>query len=448
VLSQATAVIGVGAVAAGCGGPGAAGDQIAQGKSAREVTLRWSTWGDDTNTFNSVGAPQGVKLFNDKFPKIHIGVEPQIGDWVTKNTTEWIAGTGPDISGHCCDNGPNWARKGLLWDMEPAMKRDIPSKIREDFVEWLIKLFHDQEHGQFALPMYSGVIALYYNKDEFQKRGQPIPDDTWDWNKYREVSTKLTKADQGLFGRRLVASYDRTMQRIHSNDGHWVDPKDDTKPAFDQPKAVEALTYEYNAAWKDKSAVRENTGATYPATATKSFYQCFADGTFAMMEEGSWVLVRMTQENNIPANVNWDVAPIPKGPAARRSLATNDGWSIWKGSKAVDESWEFMKFLQGDEWAEINTKASGQQSARKSFQDRWEKLLKEANPKLADKNFKPFKDAITKDEARPIELFRMQAEANTMLITPKLINDCIRDGKTAIDATIKDVADLVRQSQK
>src|SRR5438094_687845 len=114
VLSQTAAVVGVGMLAAACGGAGGGGDKIAQGKSAREVNIRWSTWGDDTNTFNSVGAPQGVKLFNEKFPKIHISVEPQIGDWFTKNTTEFIAGTGVDITGHCCDNGPNWARQGLL----------------------------------------------------------------------------------------------------------------------------------------------------------------------------------------------------------------------------------------------------------------------------------------------------------------------------------------------
>ena len=49
----------------------------------------------------------------------------------------------------------------------------------------------------------------------------------------------------------------------------------------------------------------------------------------------------------------------------------------------------------GDEWNNINSRASGQQAGRKSFQDRWEKLIKEANPKLAEKNLKPFKDAIT-----------------------------------------------------
>ena len=105
------------------------------------------------------------------------------------------------------------------------------------------------------------------------------------------------------------------MQRIHSNGGNWVDPKDDTKPAFDQPKAVEALSYEFNAGHKEKIALREGVARTSsPPGPGRPIYQAFSDGTYAMMEEGSWILARMTQTSNIPENVNWDVAPIP--PAA------------------------------------------------------------------------------------------------------------------------------------
>jgi multiple sugar transport system substrate-binding protein len=452
-LLRGAALLGLGAVGVACAPGGAGGDRIAQGQSTREVTLRWSTWGNDTNPFNQLAAPRGVALFNERFPKIKVQIEPQIdtpggATWQLKNETEWIAGTGPDISGNCCEWGPVWARKGLMWNMEPAMKRDVPARIREDFVEWLIKLFHSPEHGQFSLPMYTGTIALYYNTEAFQRSGVPFPDDTWDWNKYREAATRLTKAGQNVWGRRLVTSYDRTMQRMHSNGGNWVDPKDDTRPAFDQTKAVEAFRYEWDAGHKEKIAFRESAADAFPAGAGKTYFQAFAEGLYAMMEEGSWILARMTQANNIPDNVQWDVAPIPKGPAGRVSLATNDGWGIWKGSKAVEESWELVKFLMTDEWNEIASRDGGQQSGRKSFQDRWEKLIKEANPKLANKNLVPFKNAIIKGEARPIELFRKHAEASRDIINPKLINDCLRDGKSAVDGTAREVAELVRQLHK
>jgi multiple sugar transport system substrate-binding protein len=436
--------LGLGLVAAACAPSGGAGDRIAQGQSTREVTLRWSTWSDAQNAFNTVGAPQGVKLFNERFPRIKVEIEPQLAGWDVKNQAEWIAGTGPDISGHCCNWGPQWARDGLLFNMEPGLKMDVPEAVRKDFVEWLMKLFWSPEHGQFALPMYTGTIALYYNKDTFQKAGVPFPDDTWDWNKYREAATRLTKAGENVYGRRLIVGYDRTMQRLHSNGGNWVDPKDDTKPVFDQPKAVEALTYEFNAGHKEKNAFREGAAEAFPAGAGKTYFQAFSEGLYAMMEEGSWILARMTQTNNIPEGLNWDVAPIPRGPAGRVSLATNDGWSIWKGSKATAEAWEFVKFLMSDEWNEINSRASGQQAGRKSFQDRWERLIKEANPKLADKNLRPFKDAVTRNEARPIELFRKHAEFNRDIV-PKILNDSIRDGKVPVDAAVKDAAELVRQ---
>ncbi len=93
----------------------------------------------------------------------------------------------------------------------------------------------------------------------------------------------------------------------------------------------------------------------------------------------------------------------------------------------LDETWEWMKFLQGDEWLEIDTRATGQQVGRKSFQEKWVRLLKEANPGLADKNLKPFMDAIAQNYARPIELFKKHSEA--ALIMNKAMHDSIRDGK-------------------
>jgi multiple sugar transport system substrate-binding protein len=445
-MSTGTTAAGAGAILAACGGAGGP-SQIQQNKTTREVSLRWSTWGNDTHIFNVNAAPKGIKLFNEKFPKIKVAIEPQLTGWEAKNQTEWLAGTGPDITGHCCAWGPTWARQGLLYNMEPGLKKDVPAKIREDFVEWLLKLFWSQESGQFALPMYTGVIGLYYNKDLFQRAGVAFPDATWDWNKYREASTKLTKASEGKFGRRLITSYDRTMQRIHSNGGNWVDPKNDQNPAFDQPKAIEALRYEHDAGHKERIAIREGAPDTFPAGAGKNYFQAFSDGTFAMMEEGSWILANATLPANIPEGVQWDVAPIPRGPAGRVALATNDGWSIWKGSKATDESFEVIKFLMTDEWNEIASRDGGQQSGRKSFQDKWEKLIKEANPKLAGKNLTPFKEAITKGEAKPIELFRKHAEW-ARDIQPKIINDMLRDNKTGLDATLKETADLTRALHK
>lgn len=439
-------VAGVGALGAACvpgAGSGSGGDAIARRAVARSVTLRWSTWGDSNNPFNTVGAPQGVARFSQQFPTIKIEIEPQNTGWPEKNYAEWVAGTGPDISGHCCQWGPAWARQGLFWNMEPAMKRDIPERIRQDFVEAYLKFLWLPEAGQFALPLTGTTNALYYNKELFQRKGVPFPDETWDWTKYREVATRLTDPGRNQYGRRLIVGYDRTLQRLHQNGATWVDPKDDTRAAFDTPRALEALQYERDAGHKEKHAAREGVPAVFPGTEGKTVFSALSDGTYAMMEEGSWILTRMILPSNVPEGVEWDVAPMPRGPVQRDVLLSTDGWSILKAGKAIEEAWEFVKFLESDEWHETNARASGHQSGRKSFSEKWVKIIKDGNPALAGKNLKAFVDPIQQGYARPIELFRKHLDAVEHV--NRAMNAALRDGSAAVDATFKEAAQLVNQ---
>ncbi|HEX2184565.1 MAG TPA: extracellular solute-binding protein, partial [Chloroflexota bacterium] len=220
----------------------------------------------------------------------------------------------------------------------------------------------------------------------------------------------------------------RTQQRLHQAGARYVDPRDNRKCVVDSPAALRALQYEFDAAWKHQHAAREGAPG-FPALAGMNEAQAFAAGRFTMNEEGSWRLVSYLTD--VSPHVDWDVAPLPRGPVQRDTLATNDGWSMWKGSKVLDEAWEWMKFLQGDEWMTINTQATGQQAGRKSFQDSWVRLLKEANPGLADKNLKPFTDAVTENYARPIELFDRHNEAGPLM--SQAMNASIRDGKVSVE---------------
>ena len=452
LLARGAGLLGVGALAAACG-VGGGGDKIAQGKSDREVTIRWSTWDNSKGNFNTDAAPKGMAIFNQKFPKVKVTIEPQDGDWTTKNQTEWVAGTGPDMSGHCCTNGVQWARDGLFIDLTPRIAKDFPQKIREDFVEWLIKRYQIPGIGQFALPMYSGALALFYNKTLFQKKGVAFPDDTWDWNKYRDAAVKLTDPTNHVYGRRQIRGIDRLMQRVHQAGGTWVDPNDDTKPAFDSAATLQALQYERDANLKDKVTGYQGE---YNDTQGMDIWGAISAQRWGMWEDGSWVLVRQSYLVDKEVVPQWDVAPVPKGPKQRDTLVTHDGWAIWKGSKYPDEAWELMKFLEGDEWMEIASSIVGHQPARKSFQDRWARLIKEANPLLADKNLKPFTDAIQQNYARPKEFFKKnQTDAE------KIINEAlnvsvyatetatsIKNGEAALDATIKDAARRVAEITK
>src|SRR5438093_3926481 len=134
MLTRTAGLLGIGALAAACGqqaGPG--GDKIKQGTSTREVTLLWSTWGNDQNISNTDAVPKGLAIFSQRFPKIKLTVLPEsTNSWQERNEAMWLAGTGPDLSEHCCQWGPVWARQGLFLNLDGNIKKDFPAKIKDD----------------------------------------------------------------------------------------------------------------------------------------------------------------------------------------------------------------------------------------------------------------------------------------------------------------------------
>jgi multiple sugar transport system substrate-binding protein len=418
--------------------PGRSGEEAS--KSTEPVTLRWSTWGDDKHVFNTTAAPRGLELFKQRHPNVTVNIEVQMGtDWVQKNATEWIAGDGPDLTGHCCEYGITYDRQGFLLGMDPYIKKDSRAVPTGDYVEWLLKLFSSQQSGQFALPMYTGTIGLLYSRPAFRNKNLPFPDDTWDWNTYRQVSQRLTDAQAEVWGREiLLASH--IYRRIYANGGDVVDPKDDTKAAFASEKAIQAMEVEKTMAHREKSAVVTG-GPKKPESVPALQPRRFVEGKIAMFEGASFGLVLyLSWLEEMP---DWDIAPLPRGPAGRATLATNDGWSIWKGSKKRDTAWELMKFLQTDEWTDIATRVAGQQSARKSFQQKWATAIKEANPRLADKNLKPFTEAIEKGYARPNQFFRKHPESWAAFEEAYIKS--VRDGDEEVGAAMRAAAERVNQ---
>ena len=441
IMAGFAALVGTGAMAA-CA-PGAPAADVS--KSKEPVTLRWSTWGDANNPFNSQGIPMGMPLFKQKFPNITVQPEVQLSDWPQKNRTEWVAGTGVDISGHCCDHGPAFSREGFLLNLDSYLKKDGKAVPTQDYVEWLMKLFSTKENGQFALPMYTGTIALMFNKKRFQEKGVPLPDDTWDWVKYRDVAVRIGEPDAKKWARADVGA-GSMYRRFHQNGTNAVDPNDDRIARIDSAKAIEAMEFERNGMHRDRTVVQVGGAKAPPETgpATQTQFVQINSNHIAMWEGGAFTLTRYVSMLN--DDVDWDIAPLPRGPVGRFTLATNDGWSIWSGSKAKDATWELLKFLQSDEWTDIATRTAGQQSARKSHQQKWMKSIKEANPKLANKNLVPFTDAIEKNYAKPIEFWRKDVDSKKIFVDA--YNKSVRDGDEEVGAAMKAAAEQINALNK
>ena len=438
-------VAGLGAVAAlsACVAPGAApassGGAAAPNKA--KVTLRWDVSdATDVPTMVEMGK-KAAALFAAKNPNIEIIPEPPPEEAKQQILTQMIAGNAPDVIGYCCDTLPFWAQKKQLVDLTPFVDKDMTKDQIDDYPKQHWDAFANPHVGRFAVPMYMGTIVLYYNKDAFDAKGVKYPDSSWTWaldgsGTYEDASRKLTDEAKKAWGTSIGDGPDRLQQKIAGNGGHWVDPKDDMKAAFDQQPALDALQWVWDRLWKDKSFIN------YNATEKQNQPQLMVNNRIAMYESGDWNLSPMVK--TIGNKYKWDVAELPKGPVQPNTLLTTDGWSIWKGSKGVPEAWEFLKWLQSDEWNELMINMGYLRPSRISLFDKWKSTVVKAVPELADKNLDAFNAAAK--YGTTLELFQFNAEANEIIIAAR--DKAIRTGDPNPKDIFTQAAAKVNDSQQ
>jgi len=403
--------IGAALAVAACVAPSAPSGSTggAASPSKEKVTLRWDVSdATDIPVMMDMGK-KAAPLFAEKFPNIEVVAEPPPdvdANEAPAILTEMVAGEAPDVIGYCCDALPLWASKGQLLKLDPYVEKDMTQAEIDDYAPAQWNAFTNPRTGRYALPMYMGSIVLYYNKDAFDAKGVAYPDNTWNWTvdgngKYEDALRKFADADNKIWGGQMGDGPDRLQQKLVANGGHWVDPKDDMKAAFDQEAALDALQWEYDRIWKDKIVINQ------AALEKQSSDILMGLGRIAMFESGDWYLSSLVKTS--PGKYNWDIAPLPQGPVTRNSLATTDGWGIWTGSKYHDEAWEFLHWLQSDEWNELMIKTGLLRPSRKSLFDKWVSLVTESVPDLAKVNLKAFGEAL--DYATPLELFQYNPQA-------------------------------------
>jgi multiple sugar transport system substrate-binding protein len=421
-LLGAAAALPAAALAA-CSAGGSGGPPSTVG--TRVVTLRWTTW-------QAAGAPmveasaKGAALFMQKFPKIKVNPEPDPG--AEKLFAEMVAGTAPDLMSNCCAVLPTWAQKGLLTNLDPLVKRDWKDSLVKDFSEVQYNYFWSKEAGRFAVPMYMGTSALYYNKDRFQKAGVAFPDDTWDMAKLQDAMRRLTQPTQEQWGFYPRISRGTRNFLVNGGGGNIVDPKDDTRAAFDQAPALAVFQWLRDRTWQDNTAIQR-------AQEQGNSREMLARGRVAMIIEGSFELQTVLRAG---PDVNWDLALIPKGFKERRNRATVDGWVIWKEAKNKDESWALVSFLQSDEWWEINMPITGQQPTRISLQAKYPDVLRRSHPTFASKNMNVFTHPIINKYVGPQENWRLDDQAAP--IYEKAWTDAVVDNKVAVSDAFRQAA--------
>ncbi len=280
-----------------------------------------------------------VEALTAKFSEAHadVPVEMDIMPWdslMQKLLTSLASGSGPDVIGVNFANVPKFAASGYVMDLTPYVNADHGL----DPANWSdgLKQVLQSNGAYYATPMNYATLLMYYNKDLFAAAGLDPnnPPKTWDeWTKAILATTKT--GDNPQYGLTLP-DHETVPNWPILLWGNGADVVSKNGAGLDSPQAIEALE-------KWSKLVRENGISPVGLTGAEAD-KLFETGRAAMGVTGPWMTNGFSA-----AGLNYDVAPIPAGPAGPVTLADSVVLMVNANTKHPEEAIEFLKFWNAKE---------------------------------------------------------------------------------------------------
>lgn len=326
-------------------------DQASSNAKGGSVEITYGFW--DKKQVPAV--EEIIKLFNEKNPNIKVKTElTPYGQYFQKLETAATGGALPDVMWMNGAHVNQYAEGKVILPLSDLAKKDNYSL--DNYPKSLIDLY-TVDGKVYGIPKDFDTTGLWYNKKIFDEAGVPYPDDTWDWNKLKEVAKKLTNKDKSIWGyAALMGNQGGYYDFIWQNGGHIIS-EDGKSVGFDKPEAIEALKYNI-------SFIKEGLSPTQAQMTETAASELFSSGKVAMMFDGPWMVPEYKK------NPDLKVAVVPKGK--QRAVAIH-GLSnvIAANTKHKDAAWKFVQFLGSKEAAEVYAKTGTAIPAFNGTQDAW-----------------------------------------------------------------------------
>ena len=311
-----------------------AGTQEAAGGDDEQVTITWGMWAaTDTEV------AQWQELADDvteRYP--HITVRLETTGWNpywTRMQTQIASDTLPDVVGMQSLRAYGYYSLGGFRSLTPFIANDAEIDMG-DYDPFMIEAL--SYGGEiYGLPYDAGPRVLFYNIDLFEARGVEPPDGDTTWEEWVEIAGALTDGD--TYGFAAVAIIDEALSWIASAGGRYFDTETERYDLTD-PGTEVGLQF-FADLMNRYRVVRPIDDPGNGDFAREQFYT----GTIGMINDGPW------QATNIRANADFRVgmAPLPVGPAGRRTPIAGSGFAMSAATEHPEEAYLVIKSLTGSE---------------------------------------------------------------------------------------------------
>ena len=347
LLSGTAMAVSLALGAAGCGSSGgdAKSDKPAAVSDA-DVQTALSTGGSITVWAWEPTLKQVVAAFEKKYPKVHVNLvnAGTSKDQYTALQNAISARSGvPDVAQIEYFALPQFALAKSMADLTGYGA----GKLAGTFSPGPWNSVH-QGKGIYGLPMDSGPMALFYNKQVFDKYKIKVPA-TWD--EYAQAAGKLHAADPKAYITNDTGDAGFTTSMIWQAGGKPY-TVDGTKVSVN---FADAGTQKFTAAWQ--RLVSDKLVA--PVTSwSDGWYKGLGDGSIATLVIGAWMPANL--ESGVKAGAGkWRVAPMPQWEAGAKATSENGGSSLVVPAAGTQKNlaYAFLKFANVQEG--VKTRVDG-----------------------------------------------------------------------------------------
>jgi multiple sugar transport system substrate-binding protein len=305
------------------------------GPGSGDFDIRYMRWGTPEEL---AGAQELVDLFEEEHPGVRVKLE--VTSWAqywTKLLGGLAANDAPDVFLMGGDYLYEFMLDGVLTDITPYVERsDLDLSL---YYENPIRIFQ-REGGLWGLPRDCNTVGVYYNRTMFIEAGVPLPRRDWTWDDFLSAAEALTRdtdgdgrVDQWGYLTYYNSQETRFGTWVWNAGGEFLSP-DGRRATFTSPDVARGLSFltdlihVHGVAPDMEGDAQQDTNL-------------FVTGHLAMITEGSWRLRFFRQIEDF----EWDVAPLPRGPARQVTSVNGLANVIWSGSENPELAWEFVQFL-------------------------------------------------------------------------------------------------------
>jgi len=303
------------------------------------------TWVSDDNPARR----EQIALFNRLHPEYCVELDPA-NSGSEKVIVQAIGGVGPDLF-DCYDGFQlsAYVKSGIAWDVTDELAKAGIDVARDAWPAAFPNALY--EGRTYGFPTNAGCNAIWFNKDIFDRCGEPYPKGSWTWAEFIGVARRLTVQEEGGRVRHFGFLCDWwNWPQFVSQWGGRLYSEDGTRCVADSPEACAGIQLMQDLIYKHRvmpSPVEEAAIATAGGwgSGTITF---FGAGKGAMALGGRWWLCTLRQYPNLRLGA----VESPHGPY-RVFRGYGRATCINKNSPRRAAALEFLKYMAGKDYNDL-----------------------------------------------------------------------------------------------